>query len=101
LRGGANHDSVVSHFVVVIKHSGLVADHLSRIVLRALQRLGASGIYALVFIVTLEMVPSDKYPKYTLYVTLAFAVSLCVGPLCGGAINEHATWRWVFLLKHV
>jgi MFS family permease len=78
-----------------------VADYFSRIVLRAFQELGASGVYVLVFIVTFEMIPSVKYPKYTLYVTLAFVVSLCVGPLCGGVINEHAIWRWVFLLKYI
>jgi MFS family permease len=77
-----------------------VADYFSRIVLRTFQGLGASGVYALVLIVTFEMIPSDKYPKYSVYVTLAFAISLCVGPLCGGAINEQATWRWVFLLKY-
>lgn len=55
--------------------------------------------YGMELIVMFEMVPPQAYPRYTVYVALAFAVSLCVGPLCGGTINEHTSWRWVFLLK--
>jgi MFS family permease len=30
----------------------------------------------------------------------AFAISSIIGPLLGGVIVAHSTWRWVFLLKY-
>lgn len=50
-------------------------------------------------VVFFEMVPSSKYPAYTALVAALFTVSLLLGPLMGGLINVHTTWRWVFLLN--
>lgn len=71
-----------------------------RIIFRAFQGIGGSGIYSLVMIIFFEMVPSSKYPTYTSVVSAIFALSLLLGPLIGGAINNHTTWRWVFILKY-
>ncbi|KAL9079240.1 MAG: hypothetical protein Q9157_001858 [Trypethelium eluteriae] len=45
------------------------------------------------------MVPKAKYALYTSLVSTVFALSLLLGPLIGGAINDNTTWRWVFLLN--
>ena len=50
-------------------------------------------------VIFFEMVPSSKYPVYTALVAALFTVSLLLGPLIGGLINVHTTWRWVFLLN--
>lgn len=52
-------------------------------------------------VIFFEMVPPSKYPTYTSVVSAIFAISLLLGPLIGGAINNHTTWRWVFILKYV
>ncbi|TVY23362.1 Efflux pump [Lachnellula hyalina] len=69
------------------------------IVCRCLQGLGASGVYSLVIIIFFEMVPPHAFPKYTAIVTMSITMSTTFGPLIGGAINNHTTWRWVFLLN--
>lgn len=74
---------------------------LSRIVFRALQGLGGAGNYALATIIVVEMVPPEKYAKYTGGLASVFVLSLLFGPIWGGAITQHSTWRWIFLLKWV
>ena len=72
-----------------------------RIVFRVLQGMGASGIYSMVTVVASEMVPLHKIGKYMGIITSVFVVSSVLGPVLGGAINSHGSWRWVFLLKQV
>jgi predicted MFS family arabinose efflux permease len=54
----------------------------------------------MVMVVLFEMVPPEKYPLYSVFITALFAISLVTGPLVGGVICANASWRWVFLLKY-
>lgn len=71
------------------------------IIFRALQGIGGSGDYALCTLIVLDLVPSHKYAKYSSNISIVYAISLCVGPIIGGAITQKSTWRWIFLLKYV
>lgn len=71
------------------------------IIFRAFQGIGGSGDFALCTVVILDLVPSHKYAEYSSNIGVVYAISLCVGPLIGGAITEDSTWRWIFLLKSV
>lgn len=68
-------------------------------ILRAFQGIGGSGVYALSMVTVYEMVPDTQYTKMAGLVSFTFALGICLGPLCGGLINEHTTWKWVFLLN--
>lgn len=46
-----------------------------------------------------EMVPKSKYAVYGSLMSAVVSISTLLGPLFGGAINVHSTWRWIFLLK--
>ena len=61
--------------------------------------MGGSGIYSMVSVIAPNMVPPEKHGKYLAIISSVFAFSSVLGPLLGGAINDHSTWRWVFLLK--
>jgi hypothetical protein len=61
--------------------------------------MGASGIYSLVMVIATNLVPRVNYAKYMAIMSTVFAVASVVGPILGGAISTHSTWRWVFLLK--
>ncbi|KAI0814258.1 major facilitator superfamily transporter [Xylaria sp. FL0064] len=88
----------ITLFPVFSVACGVSSSMLLLIVLRAFQGAGASGIYSLSTIMVTMMVPPAKDSTYVAITTSVFALSSVLGPLLGGAINDHTTWRWVFFL---
>ena len=76
------------------------AYHIFRIVFCTLQGIGGSGAMSMSFVIVAEMVPATKYAMYGSITSFAFAIVYLLGPMLGGLINEHTTWRWIFLLKY-
>ena len=74
---------------------------LKRIVLRAFQGMGGSGIFSMVLVIAPTLVPREKHGRYMAVISSVFAIASVLGPVLGGAITTHSTWRWVFLLKYV
>ncbi|KAI0882850.1 putative efflux pump antibiotic resistance protein [Annulohypoxylon maeteangense] len=66
------------------------------IVMRAFQGLGAGGCYTLTSILIVDSAPPEKYGKYVSFAGMAIAMGAVLGPIFGGAITEHTTWRWIF-----
>lgn len=71
-----------------------------RIILWAFQGIGGSGAYGIAVMSVYELVPPPALPKYVGIVSAVFAISYGSGPIIGGAIDQGATWRWIFLLKY-
>ncbi|KAF7930610.1 uncharacterized protein EAE98_005010 [Botrytis deweyae] len=69
------------------------------ITFRALQGVGGAGIFSMVPIIVAEMVVPEQYGKFNGIVSLALAISFLLGPLLGGAIPQHTTWRWIFWIN--
>lgn len=69
------------------------------IVFRALQGIGGSGIYSIGVIILFDLVPRSKFPMNTAIISVTFALSLALGPILGGVIDDSSAWRWVFLLN--
>lgn len=46
-----------------------------------------------------ELVPLARYAKMAALLSIVFATSSLLGPILGGLICDHTTWRWVFYLK--
>jgi MFS family permease len=78
---------------------GLASEMRTLIILRAFQEMGASGIYSMVFAVMPEIVPLQWFSMFSGMVGAVYACSSILGPTLGGVIINHASWRWVFLLK--
>lgn len=53
----------------------------------------------MVLVVLTDIVPLRQRPKYTSYVQVTLAFGTISGPLIGGAIVQHLTWRWLFYLS--
>lgn len=70
------------------------------IMFRWLQGAGGGGAYALVQLIFMELVPRRKFPAYMSMVAAALALSLVLGPLLGGGITLHGSWRWIFIIKY-
>ena len=71
------------------------------IMFRWCQGIGGCGVYALTQLLFMEIVPKRKFPQYMAGVSMVLALSLITGPLLGGGITLHGSWRWIFLLKYV
>ncbi|KAL4979749.1 major facilitator superfamily domain-containing protein [Aspergillus desertorum] len=72
---------------------------LQLVVLRAFQGIGGAGIFSMVPIITAEMVHPDQYAVYNAIMAVSIAVSFLLGPLIGGAIVDHTSWRWIFYIN--
>ena len=57
-------------------------------------------MHALAWVILPDMVPREKYTFYATVVSSNFALSSLLGPILGGLINNHTTWRWIFFLKY-
>ncbi|CBF75171.1 hypothetical protein AN3884.2 [Aspergillus nidulans FGSC A4] len=72
---------------------------LQLIILRAFQGAGGAGIFSMVPIITAEMVHPDKYAVYNANMAFSIALSFLLGPLIGGALVDHTSWRWIFYIN--
>ncbi|EED14464.1 MFS multidrug transporter, putative [Talaromyces stipitatus ATCC 10500] len=66
------------------------------IAFRALQGVGGAGLYSMAFIVLPEMTPPENIPVMSGLIGGVTIVSAVLGPVIGGVITTHSTWRWVF-----
>ncbi|OWY43019.1 MFS general substrate transporter [Alternaria alternata] len=69
------------------------------IMFRWCQGIGGCGVYALTQLLFMELVPKRKFPQYMAGVSMVLALSMITGPLLGGGITLHGSWRWIFLLN--
>jgi MFS family permease len=66
---------------------------------RVLQGIGGAGILPMTQIVLCDIVPLRVRPKYESVAQLAWAIGSVTGPLIGGLMAQHVTWRWIFYLN--
>lgn len=69
------------------------------IVGRAITGLGASGIFAGGMIILTSVIPLHKRAVWTGTMNSTFAIASIVGPVIGGALTQHVTWRWCFYIN--
>ncbi|PTD05939.1 putative MFS-type transporter C16A3.17c [Fusarium culmorum] len=69
---------------------------LFRIVCRAFQGMGASGLYSLTQIGLVEVGPSHSPSLIGALIGATLAVAFVLGPIIGGAVSQLSDWRWLF-----
>ncbi|KAF7368076.1 Membrane transporter [Mycena sanguinolenta] len=69
------------------------------ILARALQGCGGAGIQQMVMIVIGDIVPLEQRGKYGSSLGAMWGIASVVGPVVGGALADHATWRWCFWIN--
>ena len=69
------------------------------VLFRAVQGLGGGAIYALSFIVVGILYPPQERAKVQGIISGIWGVAAILGPLAGGIIVEHWSWRWAFFVN--
>ena len=78
---------------------GVAQDMTWLIVSRAVQGAAAGGLMSLAMAAVGDLVSPRERGRYQGYIAIAFALATVVGPLIGGVLVEHASWRWVFYVN--
>ncbi|HLJ03244.1 MAG TPA: MDR family MFS transporter [Solirubrobacteraceae bacterium] len=69
------------------------------VVARGIQGAAAGGLMSLAQAAVGDLVSPRERGRYQGYVMATFAVAASVGPLLGGLLVDHASWRWVFYVN--
>lgn len=77
----------------------LAWDMVSLIVFRTLQGLGAGSIMATVNTLAGDLYAVRDRARIQGWLSSVWGMAAVAGPLLGGALAEHASWRWVFLIN--
>ena len=82
------------------------ADSMTQLaVFRAIQGVGAGGLFTLALAIIGDIVAPRERAKYTGYFMAVFATSSVLGPVIGGLFAQTSSiagitgWRWVFLVN--
>jgi EmrB/QacA subfamily drug resistance transporter len=78
---------------------GIAASIGQLIGFRALQGLGAGGLFTLAMATVGELVVPRERGRYQGYIQAMFALASVAGPLIGGSIVDHFSWRWLFYVN--
>jgi EmrB/QacA subfamily drug resistance transporter len=86
-------------FLIGSALSGLSQNMDQLIAFRAVQGLGAGGLIALAMAIIGDIVSPRERGRYQGIFGAVFAFASIAGPLVGGVIVEHFSWRWVFYIN--
>ncbi len=69
------------------------------VVFRAIQGLGAGGLFPLALATVGNIVPPRDRGRYQGLIGAVFAAASIIGPAIGGFIVDNASWRWIFYVN--
>jgi EmrB/QacA subfamily drug resistance transporter len=78
---------------------GLAQGMTQLVLFRAVQGIGAGGLFPLSLAVIGNIVPPRDRGRWQGLIGAVFAAASIAGPAIGGFIVDNTTWRWVFLVN--
>ncbi len=78
---------------------GLAQTMTQLVIFRAVQGVGAGGLFPLSLAVIGNIVPPRDRGRWQGLIGAVFAASSIIGPALGGFIVDNTTWRWVFFVN--
>jgi EmrB/QacA subfamily drug resistance transporter len=86
-------------FVVGSMLSGLSQNMSELILFRAIQGIGAGTLMSNVFSVVGDLFAPAERARWQGLLGAVFGLSSVIGPLVGGFLTDHASWRWNFYIN--
>jgi EmrB/QacA subfamily drug resistance transporter len=86
-------------FLVGSALSGLAQTMTQLIAFRMLQGLGAGSLMTIGMTVIGELFGLERRAKMQGYISGVWGVASLCGPLIGGLLTDHISWRWVFYIN--
>jgi EmrB/QacA subfamily drug resistance transporter len=87
----------VAVFAIGSLISGLAQNMPQLIAGRVVQGLGGGGLMMLSHALIGELVPPVERIRFQAYFALMFSTASISGPVVGGVVVQHISWRWLFL----
>ncbi len=78
---------------------GLAQNMTQLIMMRALQGLGGGGLLVVTLAVVGDVIPPAERGRYQGLFGGVFGLATVVGPLIGGLLVQHFSWRWIFYIN--
>src|SRR5262245_39688545 len=91
--------AALAMFVGASALCGLAQDIASLVALRVVQGAAAGGLMTLAMAAIGDIVSPRERGRYQGYIAAVFAAATIIGPLLGGLLVEHTSWRWVFYVN--
>jgi EmrB/QacA subfamily drug resistance transporter len=89
----------ISIFLVGSALCGAAQNMVELVVFRAIQGIGAGGLFPLTLAMVGMIVPPRDRGRYQGLIGSVFAAASIIGPLIGGFIVDNASWRWIFYVN--
>ncbi|MDN2502347.1 MFS transporter, partial [Nocardia nova] len=86
-------------FLIGSALSGAAQDMTQLVAFRAVQGVGAGGLVVGGMAIMGELVSPAERGKYQGLLVAVTPIALLGGPLAGGWITDHASWRWAFYVN--
>ncbi|MQR02444.1 MDR family MFS transporter [Glaciimonas soli] len=78
---------------------GMAQNMTQLVALRALQGLGGGGLLVVTMAAIGDIIPPAERGRYQGMFGGVFGLATVVGPLIGGFMVEHLSWRWIFYIN--
>jgi EmrB/QacA subfamily drug resistance transporter len=86
-------------FLVGSALCGLAQDMLQLVVFRMLQGFGAGSLMTIGMTIVGELFGLERRARLQGYISGVWGVASLLGPMIGGLLTDHVSWRWVFYIN--